>query len=354
MKTVMDRLAFLAKAGLLAGLLMSGQQALAQDTQAGTTITNQATVSFSVNNIQQAAVPSNTYEFEVDRRVDFVVSVVDPTLESINPNQPGLALQFIVTNESNDTLDFSLASRALANAEAFGPGGSLSASGETMSAVTIEVAPDPIGSGGTEDPSRGANNNSIDDLAPGEQIRVWIFSDAPASLPDLAVPALELSATALRSDGVALTDDSGDADDPATVQNVFVNSTDTLVEADGYTVASAAVTADKSSTVISDPFGGPNPKAIPNAVVEYTIVVTNNGSATATDISISDTLIDALVQVDTAVDVTRSALGPCTINVAADCTMVAGANPGESLLTIGVSDLASGQSETISFRVIVQ
>ena len=44
MKTVMDRLDFLAKASLLAGLLLSGQQALAQDTLAGTTITNQARV----------------------------------------------------------------------------------------------------------------------------------------------------------------------------------------------------------------------------------------------------------------------------------------------------------------------
>ena len=33
----------------------------------------------------------------------------------------------------------------------------------------------------------------------------------------------------------------------------------------------------KSRTVISDPFNATNPKAIPNAIVEYTILVKNSG-----------------------------------------------------------------------------
>lgn len=354
MKTVMERLGLLAKASLFAGLMMSGQQALAQESQAGTTITNQATVSFSVNGITQADVPSNVYAFEVDRRVDFVVSVEDPALETINPNQTGLELRFLVTNESNDTLDFSLASRVMAASETFGANGEFSATGEAMATVTIEVAPGIVGSG-SEDPVRGANNGGIDNLAPGESIRVSIFADAPATLPDSAIPAMELSATALLSDGSPLSDDTGSADDPAEVQNVFVNPTnDVMVEADGFSVASAAVTAAKSSQVISDPFGSANPKAIPGAVVAYTIVVTNTGSATATGISISDVVVDAQVQVDTATAVTRSVSGDCTINVTAGCTLGPGANAGESLLTIGVSDLASGESETIVFQVTVQ
>lgn len=354
MKTVMNRLSFLAKAGLAAALLVTGQQALGQDTLAGTTITNQASVSFSVNTIPQGSVLSNPYEFDVDRRVDFLITVDDDTLETISPNQAGLELRFVVENESNDTLDFSLVSRALADTEAFGPGGSLTATGQAMDLESIEVAQDIIGSGGSEDPVRGANNNSIDNLGPGERIRVWIFSDAPATLPDNAVPAIELSATALQSDGSPLSDDSGDADLPGTVQNVFVNGTDTLVEADGFSVQAAAIEANKFSTVLSDPFSASNPKAIPGAVVQYTIEVTNNGTATATDIVISDTLVDALVLVDTAVDVTRSIAGPCTINVDPGCTLAAGTNPGESVLTIDVSDLATGQTETITFQVTVQ
>ncbi|MBX7495781.1 DUF11 domain-containing protein [Qipengyuania sp. 6B39] len=51
------------------------------------------------------------------------------------------------------------------------------------------------------------------------------------------------------------------------------------------------VTATKSSTVISDPVSGTdNPKAIPGAVIEYCILVSNAGSATATNLVVSDVL----------------------------------------------------------------
>ena len=43
--------------------------------------------------------------------------------------------------------------------------------------------------------------------------------------------------------------------------------------------ANAVITVEKSSTIISDPSGSTNPRAIPGAIVEYTIVVTNTGDA---------------------------------------------------------------------------
>ncbi len=46
----------------------------------------------------------------------------------------------------------------------------------------------------------------------------------------------------------------------------------------------------KTSSVISDGVSGSNPKAIPGATVRYCILVTNTGSATATNISATDTL----------------------------------------------------------------
>ena len=61
---------------------------------------------------------------------------------------------------------------------------------------------------------------------------------------------------------------------------------------DDYTVLAANLTATKSSRVISDPLNGTtNPKMIPGAVVEYCIAVSNAaGSATATNVAITDTL----------------------------------------------------------------
>lgn len=51
------------------------------------------------------------------------------------------------------------------------------------------------------------------------------------------------------------------------------------------------LTVAKASSIVSDPVGGAtNPKAIPGATMRYCILVTNNGSGTATAINIADAL----------------------------------------------------------------
>ena len=51
------------------------------------------------------------------------------------------------------------------------------------------------------------------------------------------------------------------------------------------------VSVTKVSSVLSDPVNGTtNPKAIPGAVMEYCILITNNGTATLTSLAVSDTL----------------------------------------------------------------
>lgn len=53
----------------------------------------------------------------------------------------------------------------------------------------------------------------------------------------------------------------------------------------------AAVTVDKSSSIVSDPINGTsNPKFIPGAVIRYCILASNGGSATTTSIAITDSL----------------------------------------------------------------
>lgn len=362
MKTVIKRLGFLVRAGLFAGLLVSGQQALAQTayvpgTNAGTTIENTASVTFSVGGVPQTAVDSDTATFEVDRRVDFELVPVSPGLELIAPSQPGLILAFTLTNESNDTLDFSLVQAALGNGDAI-TGIVETATGESMDAVDIEVAPSFIGGGGTEDPSPGAGNDNVDNLPPGETIRINIYSNAPDNLPDTSRPAIELSVTATQSDGTAITDDSGDADLPGVVQNVLVDGPVTRVVSDGFEVTAADVTATKSSQVVEDPFSGTtNPKAIPGAYVEYTFVVTNAASGDATDVTITDTLNTTLVQLldgaynggSSNVDLGGGAF--CNADAVADgCTYDAGTGD----LEINLGTLAGGSSQTIRFQVVIQ
>ena len=63
--------------------------------------------------------------------------------------------------------------------------------------------------------------------------------------------------------------------------------------ADQYHIRSAALTLTKTAAVISDPFNGTGTdrKAIPGAVIEYTIVVTNNSTTTAADaVTVTDNI----------------------------------------------------------------
>ncbi len=61
------------------------------------------------------------------------------------------------------------------------------------------------------------------------------------------------------------------------------------VALDAYRVLTAALSVSKATAVYSDPANGlVNPKAIPGAILTYTITIVNNGTGTATGISISD------------------------------------------------------------------
>jgi uncharacterized repeat protein (TIGR01451 family) len=110
----------------------------------------------------------------------------------------------------------------------------------------------------------------------------------------------ELGGTA-SSEGAALTQ-TGAPDVAGTVENVFsdvdgaavgdaLNDGKASIDGD-YTVVSAVIVVTKSDSIISDPINGTgaNRKRIPGAIIEYTLVVQNTGSATADSVAISDTV----------------------------------------------------------------
>ena len=82
--------------------------AVAEGTRAGTTITNTATIEFRVGNVDQTAVVA-TDTFDVDRKVNFVVTRVSDPTTSVSPGEVGAVVAFDVTNLSNDVIDLALA-----------------------------------------------------------------------------------------------------------------------------------------------------------------------------------------------------------------------------------------------------
>ena len=278
-------------------LLASGTgsaMAAAAGTSANTTISNSATINYKVATIDQAAVSSNTATFKVDRKVDFTVVTDESAVVSVTPGSSGNVLKFTVDNTGNDTFDFDLAAVDLNGASAkFGGTDNINAS---ATAVYVDANSNDTYDSGTD------TATSIDDLAAGSNVTVFIVGSFATGLTNNDIASYYLRATAKDSSGSALTDDSSSADVTGTVQNVLATD-DGPAPTDGnldaidsdyadYKVNTATITVTKSSTVISDPVNGTtNPKAIPGAVIEYTLTISNSaGTATATNITLSDSL----------------------------------------------------------------
>ena len=166
---------------LAAALLLGGTQtALAADigTNAGIDVNNEATVNYSVNSISQTAQTGST-TFKVDRKVDVVVS--SATVLDATPGETGKLLLFTVTNKTNDTLDFNLATVT---------GGDVTATG-----LTIYIDDAGAGTLGVLDAAEALSPvTSLDDVAEDETVNLIVVADIPGTATDsqtaLVAPAM--------------------------------------------------------------------------------------------------------------------------------------------------------------------
>jgi uncharacterized repeat protein (TIGR01451 family) len=286
----------------LRGLLLAGaaaaalsQSVFAAGTLQGTVISNTASVDYKVATVSQPTVNSSAVTFKVDRKVIFAVATSESAAVSVTPGTSGNVLKFTVTNTSNDTLDFDLAAVALSGTAAkFGGTDNVDAS--SAPSVFVDSNANSTYEAGSD------TATSIDNLAPGAAITVFVVATFNTSFATGDIASYHLKATAKDSSGGALSDDSGSADVAGTVQNVFADAAGSApgdvakdkVHSDyaDYKIVTATLTVSKSSAVISDPInGGTNPKAIPGAVIEYTITVSNGaGAASATNVVVTDSL----------------------------------------------------------------
>lgn len=377
MSSVINRAGLFVRLGLTAAALLLGQQAVAAGTLAGTVISNQASVDYDVNGADQTDILSTAAgsapgtgdptTFVVDNKVDFSLVTADTALQTTGLGQLNVPTRFTLTNEGNSVQDFRLDPDNLAAGTA-DPFAGPNPDNTDMAALVAYV-----------DDGDGLWNPAldtatyVDELAPDLSVTIWVASTGPATGATGDVAVVDLDAT-VREGGLAgteggpVTQDDGDADDPNLVQVVFADGVGSGpglgdgVETDqsGYQVSTAALAITKSVSVFSDPFNGTtNPKAIPGAILEYSITVVNSGTQDADDIVISD-VIDALSTFvadaygagqDVRYDIDGGPFSYCNASDgdATDCDL-AGAT-----LTVGGTGLsltvAPTETLTVSFRV---
>ena len=265
--------------------VMFSTSVLAVGTDAGTPIDNFATIGYNVGGVPQTAVPSNTTSFVVDQVVDLTVAEADGGDTVVGAGQLDAVARFTVTNTGNATQDFALTIADLTGGTVFGNTDNIDAD-----ALTIFVD-----SNGNDVYDAGTDTATfIDALVNDGTVSVFILGDIPAGAAGGDAANIELTATAHQTGTVGVLDppeaETGINDDPGTVQIVFSNNTGS--DQDSYRVGLATLGVVKASEVLSDPTGGTAPAAlaIPGAIVEYEVVVTNTGVLDATNLVITDNI----------------------------------------------------------------
>jgi uncharacterized repeat protein (TIGR01451 family) len=343
----------LASASGLAAAAFAVSPASAAGTASGTTVTNTVSLDYKVGNVDQTQIQASN-SFTVDRKVNLTVAEVGSATTSVSPGELAAVTAFTVTNASNATLDLALAATQLA-------GGSGAHGGtDNFDGSNVRVYVDTDSSGGFNGADQLASY--LDQVAADASKTVFVVVDIPLgrSTNDVAGVRLTASAaeaTAAGSQGAAVTETSGA--NTSGVDTVFADtSAGGNVARDGahfaeddYTILAAALTATKTSRIISDPLNGTtNPKMIPGAVVEYCVAVGNaSGSATATNVSISDAIpAETLYLAAFGIKVNGTVTsGACNADGASGGSFAAGIVSGT------LSDIAAGVTRTLVFRVTV-
>lgn len=368
---------------VLATLSSLAVQVHAAGTAAGTPVTNTATLNYQINGLDQTAVEAED-TFNVDIKVDFALTrllTTDPNETSLEADNVTIA-SVQVTNDGNSPTSFIV-----------------DATNETGTTLDINgtTYTDNIDTGTTysyylDDPINGTPGvlDAADTLLAGPTAEipadetVTVFVTVPKAEitgvdQDVAISSVTVNGVESTVDGTTYqldTDDNdptnGSVDDAAnpngatTIEVVFADTdqdnSETLVDAlqlvfpnlDGDGVTSNLT---KSSEVISDPLNGTtNPKAIPGAIVEYTITLTNTGTADATNVIITDA-----IPADTAFlesEGLKVAMDGATTPVAVDPS-IASYDAGTDTVTVnlgtvtGGEDTADQETNIITFQVTI-
>ena len=286
---------FGASVSLLALSFAATSPAFAAGTTAGSSIVNSVTVDYKVGGVSQNQVSaSNT--FTVDRKINLTVAEVGNSTTSVSPGQSSAVTTYSVTNSSNAALDFALA--------ATNRSGSTAAHGGTdnFDVSNIKIYVD-TNSNGVYDAGTDLQITYLDQIAADAVVTVFVVADVPLGRSSGDVAGVRLTATAAEATAAsslgAVVAETTTAN-TAGMDTVFADAaTGGNIARDGisfaeddYTIVTAAVTAVKTSRIISDPFNGStNPKYIPGAVVEYCIAVSNGATGTsATNVVVNDPL----------------------------------------------------------------
>ncbi|MGC1455089.1 MAG: hypothetical protein WA946_07880 [Nitrospirota bacterium] len=363
----MQRMYRIAAILLFAAIAMAVPQfAQAANTAAGVSISNQATVNYTVGTVPQTAVPGNIVTFVVDRVIYLTVTKQSDVTSA--PSSTFQAIQFIVSNMSNTAMRFALTPVSKAT------------NTWTLTGASIYRDNNNDGKWDAGD-TLYATAGTFGDIASGASVTVLIVGDLPAGLTNGAAAVYDLVAQAVDAGTLTASTQTAGTKTGANlglVMTIFGDAAGSAVgdvlhdgkhSASGtFTATAAGLTVTKTAVVYSDPINlvSVNAKAIPGAVITYTVTVTNAaGAANATNVAITDDLSAMIgagnIAFKTAFD-DGVAPSPCAAGSGIVVNNVCKTNTGDAdgadftanKVTVSGLTVNQGTSTTIKFQVVVQ
>lgn len=355
-------------------------QAYAAGTLASTSIDNRATVSYTVGTVAQTPIESSptgnstpgtgngaNTSFVVDNRIDLTVTELSGGTTVTSPGATGAVTAFRLTNTGNAAQAFQLSAAQLTGGTVFGNTDNTDVTNPL--AVFVDANDNEIY-------DAGDTATAVSTLGADLDVVVFVVASVPLTVTNGQFASVRLTArAAVNGDPTTLATETVGPESPGSVDVVFGDGAGAgdaaengaFAADDQYQIQSAALTIAKTSTVISDPFNGTtSPRAIPGAVIEYAITMTNTGVVSATGVTLVDpipanTTFRTLEYNSAASDVSVTVGATTTFCVAEaggtdtngdGCVRTAG---GLSISTPASSTVASGAANavTVRFRVTI-
>ncbi|MFN0045397.1 MAG: hypothetical protein ACKVOS_02900 [Sphingorhabdus sp.] len=352
-----SKLKLLVASSSLSLVMLCSAPAFAAGTAQGTGITNNVSVNFQVGGVAQTQASASD-NFVVDRKVIFTLSEKTPTgTTQVNPGANGQVTTFILSNTSNDTLDFTITPSQLVGGTA-AHGGT-----DAFNVTNLLVCLDANADNSCD--AAATATLTINDLGADANTTILVVGDIPLSATNGQVAGVSLTAAALNSNGTAITAATDATVNGAlTVETIFADTgrDGSEIAEDDYTVQAAVLSVFKTSSILSDGVSASNFKAIPGAVVEYCISVANaSGGATATNITISDlvptntTFVPGSIRVDgtvTSPGASQVCAAGTTVTDTADADAGSFGTPANTVAGT-LSNIAGGNSSALIFRATI-
>ncbi len=288
---------------LLSGAIAFGLSGVARadtGTAAGTSISNQASISYAVNGSAQS-ISSTVSTFVVDRKVNFTVARDQSGNTQVNLGDQSAYVKFKVTNTTNGTQDFLLDPDQDNLSLGILPGT------DNFNITGMKAYVDANGNGMYDAGTDTAEY--IDELAPDASATVFLVGNIPVANADLAFISLHVLAAAggaVGTKGALLlaTDlNVGNADnvldivfadddsDGAFLGDIAHNGQGRAYGAFEIGIHNVALTVTKTARVLTDGVNVLNPKPLPGATVEYCFVVQNATLLTpANNVTLTDVI----------------------------------------------------------------